>query len=369
MKNSRLEWVDWTKILGMLLVVLGHMNIAKQDIEYIYSFHMPLFFFLSGYLEKDKGLKKIISRSYQSLVVPYLLLCMLSYPWWYFVAYHRHPELFHNGVVTDALVKPFLGIVFGVGYNTKWSTVINIPLWFLLGLFWCRVLNRILWLTAKAKATYYLLEVALLVGLVLFLKTLKVDLLFSIDSALLAMPFFAIGYLLKNTKIYNSKRKWLYMLTAIATAPLTYILSTHYGKVDINLFEFGSNILLFYLLGLLGSISFIALGLFLTGLSSKISAFFSSGMILILAFHWMLASIIIDALHLSNKQVAVFIAIPVAVLILAAMAAPIFVAKKWFPLLLGKPKLKLQEVSASTQERENSTYDDYPGSFAKSEAD
>jgi fucose 4-O-acetylase-like acetyltransferase len=47
-ETCRLGWIDRTKGIGIILVVLGHLpnNYAK----FVYVFHMPLFFVLSGFL-------------------------------------------------------------------------------------------------------------------------------------------------------------------------------------------------------------------------------------------------------------------------------------------------------------------------------
>lgn len=45
---SRIKWIDNARAIGILLVVLGHSLIPASIQTYIYSFHMPLFFFLSG---------------------------------------------------------------------------------------------------------------------------------------------------------------------------------------------------------------------------------------------------------------------------------------------------------------------------------
>ena len=45
---SYMEWVEWTKIIGIFLVTLGHGNVVSVEVNtLIYSFHMPLFFFQS----------------------------------------------------------------------------------------------------------------------------------------------------------------------------------------------------------------------------------------------------------------------------------------------------------------------------------
>lgn len=51
----RQNWIDWSKSIGIYLVVLGHCSFFNKDIEgFIYTFHMPLFFMISGYLYKDE---------------------------------------------------------------------------------------------------------------------------------------------------------------------------------------------------------------------------------------------------------------------------------------------------------------------------
>ena len=50
--TNRLIWIDWAKALAITLVVFGHTPIEKGNFlqNYIVVFHMPLFFFISGFL-------------------------------------------------------------------------------------------------------------------------------------------------------------------------------------------------------------------------------------------------------------------------------------------------------------------------------
>ena len=47
--SKRLNYLDYAKGIGILLVVLGHIYNNNTKL-WIYSFHMPLFFIISGYL-------------------------------------------------------------------------------------------------------------------------------------------------------------------------------------------------------------------------------------------------------------------------------------------------------------------------------
>ena len=49
--KPRENWIDWAKAIGILLVVMGHVDTKLTGANaLIYAFHMPLFFVVSGYL-------------------------------------------------------------------------------------------------------------------------------------------------------------------------------------------------------------------------------------------------------------------------------------------------------------------------------
>jgi len=50
--KDRITWLDKCKLIGIWLVIIGHLNISKDYQDFIYAFHMLLFFFISGYLYK-----------------------------------------------------------------------------------------------------------------------------------------------------------------------------------------------------------------------------------------------------------------------------------------------------------------------------
>ena len=95
MNTKRLDWIDIAKGIGIILVVLGH-TLVPQVREtgfagflwiFIYNFHMPLFFFLSGYLF-EKGLPDYTNKGkftlgkLQYLMLPYfdiLNICIFIY--------------------------------------------------------------------------------------------------------------------------------------------------------------------------------------------------------------------------------------------------------------------------------------------------
>lgn len=60
---GRFPWVDHLKALGILLVVAGHCRLSQEQHRWIYAFHMPLFFMLSGFL-LSPGAFAVSARSF-----------------------------------------------------------------------------------------------------------------------------------------------------------------------------------------------------------------------------------------------------------------------------------------------------------------
>ena len=93
--SRRTLWVDYAKALGIIMVVYGHVarGLYKAQIPMnetlfklidtvIYSFHMPLFFFLSGLFFYDslrkRGLKAFIANKLDSIFYLYVIWSVLQ---------------------------------------------------------------------------------------------------------------------------------------------------------------------------------------------------------------------------------------------------------------------------------------------------
>ena len=71
---KRLVWIDLAKGIGVILMVIGHMPSMPSVIhDWIFSFHMPLFFFLSGYLFSKKKVADCFKTSIKNYLKPYVI--------------------------------------------------------------------------------------------------------------------------------------------------------------------------------------------------------------------------------------------------------------------------------------------------------
>ena len=80
--QQRLAWVDSMRGLAILLVVLGHSigTLTDPMNRFILSFHMPVFFFVSGLVGRCKNGSEIIpfeqylARKVKTILIPQIVL-------------------------------------------------------------------------------------------------------------------------------------------------------------------------------------------------------------------------------------------------------------------------------------------------------
>ena len=88
-KTGRIELIDIAKAITIILVILGHTTGNLETPMYrrlLYSFHMPLFFFLAGLSIRPKVLKTLLEwkdffkKNLLALVVPYIIFAFIYAP-------------------------------------------------------------------------------------------------------------------------------------------------------------------------------------------------------------------------------------------------------------------------------------------------
>jgi fucose 4-O-acetylase-like acetyltransferase len=308
---------------------------------------MPLFFFISGYLEKDKGIKNAVKHGLKTLVLPYCILYAIDYFWWFPVSLLRHPEIFGKVSFRNAIIEPLFGMFFGIGYNTDISIMIDVPLWFLIGLFFTKIFHSIIIKFCKLNTCHYLLCTYIIISLVYTIKTLEIDFYFSIDSAMLAFPFFAVGNMMgkhgifKNFTNINITKRHLLVFFLLGIFSLLMLINAMpiNGRVDVNSTFFGENIVAFYCIAFIGIIATIFLSLLYIK-DFKIINILSKGTILIMAFHGIPIGIIFRLIGLRGEDIVInpIIGMIVSTITLLLFIAPIIFVQKYAPIIMGGRK-------------------------------
>lgn len=76
--KERLNYIDYMKTSGIYLIVLGHM-FPCPGTNFIYSFSVPLFFFISGFLfYQSDSFNTFLRKNFYSLIIPYLFINCIS---------------------------------------------------------------------------------------------------------------------------------------------------------------------------------------------------------------------------------------------------------------------------------------------------
>lgn len=75
--KKRFLELDILKGIGILLMVFDHVGWGMKIHTYIQSFHMPLFFIVSGFLYKKNDIKITIKKRYQTLMKPYWIFAIV----------------------------------------------------------------------------------------------------------------------------------------------------------------------------------------------------------------------------------------------------------------------------------------------------
>jgi len=139
MSKDRLVSIDIARGIGILLVVLGHTlaeanyHVQNSTVLFfgrlIYSFHMPLFFFLSGmFFKPDMRFPALLKRRFDSILKPYLFTLFLVY----FVSVFYDKNL---GLATalNRIVKALYGNSYYL--ELYWSHLWFLPTLFVVGIF------------------------------------------------------------------------------------------------------------------------------------------------------------------------------------------------------------------------------------------
>jgi fucose 4-O-acetylase-like acetyltransferase len=340
-QKSRVLWVDFAKAFGIWLVIVGHMTIPSHLTQFIFAFHMPLFFFISGYLEKNnRSVKDEILHGVKTLLIPYVILYLLFFVYNISIVQHFGTEQYSGGYpLKDLVVKPLVGMFFGIGRSTHSSTMLNVPLWFLVGLFCTKIIHRILFVIVKGNIDYYILGIGVVIIGMFGLKFIKLSIPFSLLPAVEAFPFFAVGNILqeKNRLKTVLKNRLMSIIISIAGFVIIFIGVIYNGKADINYFIYGKDALLFYILGFVGIISTMCISLLYTKQNWLITTF-SNGTIIILAFHGLLNGYIFRITSIFGLEQTLLLVFIVSVLNMFIEIIPIKFIQRFIPIIVGGRK-------------------------------
>jgi polysaccharide biosynthesis protein PslL len=124
MLRRRVPYVDIAKGIGILLVVMGHNDfrlISPYAHKLIYSFHMPMFFFMSGmFFKPDIPFFDFLRNRFHRVLKPFLAILLLIF----------FASLSFSKISLLMAGRRLIKALYGSGYYIDW-----VQLWFLPYLF------------------------------------------------------------------------------------------------------------------------------------------------------------------------------------------------------------------------------------------
>lgn len=191
-KNNRLKYIDVAKGIAMLCIVLGHLGIP-QITQIVFTFHVPVFFFITGYFIRQNTSRKVyIQKKFRTLIIPYIYTCLIIVLLAVFFN-----ELFSGGVGSKEIALSWIGAaLYGAGGRIKPFYLKGIgAIWFLLATFWGTVFLRCIILEIKKG---YRIAAVLISFLLSYWSCNLFWFPFSIQAGVCAILFMYFGYLLND---------------------------------------------------------------------------------------------------------------------------------------------------------------------------
>lgn len=214
--KRREEHFDIAKGIAILTVIMGHVIHECVIKNWIFSFHMPIFFLISGYFFYKKESKSFIRAKAKQLIIPYVATCIGI-----IVSSIIVNILLHDtSVIKDSVKEWIVASLYGSGGVHE--VPFHIPqigaTWFLWALFFCLIIMNSI---VDSKYAY------LIVGCLFFIGWKSAELVWlpmSIQPALVCLLFVYLGYLCKKENILNKDipKGWIIAIALIWVVAFVY---------------------------------------------------------------------------------------------------------------------------------------------------
>mgnify|MGYP005756816169 CR=1 FL=1 len=344
MSTKRIEWIDIVKGFAILLVILGHTEIYHPVFTYIYSYHMALFFIMSGWVfsvKKYKNYGEFVISKFKTLIIPYIVFKIFND-----LVYYIYAQL---GFVIDNTnyIDRIIGIILQIR-ETKFES----GLWFLTCLF---LIENMYYFMIKYLSEIKKLICVFIVGIVgcIYIEMVGYNLPLYIDIALICLPFFYIGNVLKNINIDISSNKniIIFIVLHFVAMILNYKLTGKSINIYFNTFGYYP---LFYIEGIFGSLAVISI-IKRTRLKNKWLQYIGKNSLIYYALHqttimpicsFVMKHIIknVDGLFVWQNCIYYFVETVLICIVITPIA---FIINMYFPFVLGKGLRKIKNDTDS----------------------
>lgn len=278
-KKTRIEVIDIAKAITIFLVIMGHTT-GNLDTplfrRVLYSFHMPLFFYLAGLSIKPKILKgkdewlSFIRKNILALVFPYFIWGLIF------------------GVFS---FENILRLLYGSWQIIALTGTLT-SLWYLPCLFVARIyvqiINNLLEENENRDLIYFICAViCLVIGFIL--PKIEIGYPWCLDVSFVAASFILLGIITRKQMIIFSQQKLSTLFISLAASTIVFYLSTVARGDDLYLSlmcksDYG-NMFWFLINSISGSLVIMIISMIISQLSRESSRPFSTSLITYIGAH------------------------------------------------------------------------------------
>ena len=346
--KERINWIDWAKALAVTTVVFCHLPQSQEWFYYRYlqSVVIVIFFFLSGYLKKDRGSDKENWKKYwYGLIIPYLLYNAIIYPYWllkFYLTNDGMPNLFQA-------MRPIIGTLM-MEHENVFAEPLNGPLWYLPAIL---IMHIIIDLCRKTRHQHLIMITLCIISVCLYAANKYWYFAPNLTPMgfIRNLPYYYIGYVFGLYKLFRGTKKngpfydRLHCLTGFIFCLLGSIL---FFAWHLNAFyseQYLLHIALFYPVNI-GFLFGILYGCkLLDSLYWNVITNLSIGTLVIIGLHIVLVTIANFAIeHLLHHNGIItyqwYEALPIALIIVAFLYPIIIFAKGTIPVLIGRKDIQ-----------------------------
>lgn len=276
--RQREVWVDWTKALLIYFVVIGHASLKDLPRDLVFTFHMPAFFVISGYLYHPTDWKKTTKR----LILPVLFYSIIN------VCFMMLVDKLKTGTID---IERYATMSWTSYYTVAWPDKGYITpfmgVWFIVVLWFCRMLlgdiPQLTWIRRHCYPIALFMTAWMIAEPLVFPHNSSVIQDLYIYRTFSCFPFMVLGILLHErndlkTQLFSCRWPYLAAMTALFLA-----MTLRNGYVSIWSNEYGNNSIVYFANGAIASILLITVCRYFK--QSSIIETFSKGTLLILGLH------------------------------------------------------------------------------------
>ena len=354
MNGKRLDYLDMVKGIGIFFVVLGHIEYIGNPLRvWISSYHMPLFFIVSGLLmavknEPARDFTESVRKKFRGIIIPYLWFSLA-----YFIIDIANVYIIRNIDIHTFWVDTISSVTF-YGMSVLWFLpaifLANIGFLFLKEHFPDRV-NAVLllgialfcyFIQKKISGVYDANADSLLITSII--NFVRVFLRASIGMSFVGYAYYirilSEKYLLCRFDFSSIKVRIIQLLAGIVMLLINIWLSTVNGAVDMH-YIILNNVALYYIGAFLGCYGII---LILRSLPSvRLVTYFGRNSLIVMACHvnfYILYASLRIALkidqYVTHAKHYIFLAVTVFFVFVFSTIV-IELINRYFPFVMGKP--------------------------------